>query len=151
MKLSMYPVDRHNFRSIAALTVASSQETLIENNALSMLEAWWEPEFDWHCFGLYLDDTPAGFVMAGAWEETKKEVWLDRFMIDVRFQGRGLAGPLLQTAVTGIQQHWPADTIILSIHPDNTRARRFYEKHGFHFTGERDPDFDEDIMTLSLS
>ncbi|SNQ59747.1 ribosomal protein S18-alanine N-acetyltransferase [Candidatus Methanoperedens nitratireducens] len=50
------------------------------------------------------------------------------------YQGRG-AGSALLKELAGIFRNFGALEIILEVRSSNTRARKFYEKHGFYQTG----------------
>ncbi len=50
------------------------------------------------------------------------------------YQGRG-AGSALLKELAGIFRTFGAVEIILEVRSSNTRARKFYEKHGFYQTG----------------
>jgi ribosomal protein S18 acetylase RimI-like enzyme len=66
-----------------------------------------------------------------------------------RGRDEGVADGLL-TAV----ERWAAmrnDTVALEVHEANTRARRFYERHGFHLTGRTRPyPFDRTMNELEM-
>ncbi|TVP88374.1 MAG: GNAT family N-acetyltransferase [Alkalicoccus sp.] len=150
-KLAMHPVTAENWRQITALTPKENQENFIESNAVSILEAVYETEHDWHCFGLFAENEAAGFVMIGAENKEEGSVWLDRFMLDGKFQGTGLGSAFLKTAVDYIRRHYEAREIVLSVTEKNEAAKTFYEKNGFRNTGLIDPENGEEIFSLRLS
>ena len=56
--------------------------------------------------------------MYGWYWEKRKSVWLDRFMIDQRYQGKGYAKRFLRLLIH-LQNKFECKTIYLSLHPDN--------------------------------
>ncbi|WP_444685273.1 GNAT family N-acetyltransferase [Alkalicoccus luteus] len=150
MTLSIRPVTADNWRAIAELAPHPSQEAFIEANAFSMLEAVYDDEHDWQCYGLYTDDTPAGFIMIGAKSSDGSYIWLDRFMIDHRFQGRGLGGAFLHEAIRFIRDKHRVNEIVLSVIPENKPAKTFYEKNGFVDLKRVNPEDGEEMFVYDL-
>ncbi|MBW3628606.1 MAG: GNAT family N-acetyltransferase [Gemmatimonadetes bacterium] len=62
-------------------------------------------------------------------------VEIQRFYLDGRRHGRGLAGRLMDAAI-GTARELGAEVVWLSVWEHNTRAVRFYEKSGFGDVGE---------------
>jgi ribosomal protein S18 acetylase RimI-like enzyme len=66
-----------------------------------------------------------------------RKVELQRIYVGMEYHGAGLAGLLMQSAVTvalgeGYEKMW------LGVYQENMRAKRFYEKLGFERVGEHD-------------
>lgn len=78
--------------------------------------------------------------MYGAFEETdgEKRIWLDRFLIDHHFQGKGLGKQMLTALIEHLKQIYDCERIYLSLYEDNTVALTLYQKFGFKFNGELD-------------
>lgn len=150
-ELTLKPVTETNWRAITELKPLSHQMEWINTNAESLLEAVYEPRFNWSVYGLYADSYPIGFAMIGAYNEERKYIWLDRFMIDGQFQGRGYGKKFLAKILTFIQSNWIVDDIVLSIEKDNQVAKIFYEKFGFKNTGRIDEENGEWIMVLKTA
>jgi diamine N-acetyltransferase len=150
-KLTMHPVTAENWRQITVLAPKEDQERFIESNAVSILESIYEPEHNWRCFGLYQGKEVAGFVMIGAENKEEGWIWLDRFMLDKDFQGKGLGNAFLKTAVDYIRRNYKVREIILSVTGENNAAKIFYKKNGFRNTGLIDPENGEEIFSLHLS
>ena len=109
-------------------------------------------------FGLYEEQTPVGFVMLGFGSIGEAEepkiandsycIW--RFMIDERFQGRGLGRKAMEAALDYIRTYpcGKADYCWLSYEPENITALSLYSKFGFVETGEMDGE--EVVAVLKL-
>lgn len=91
MSLRVERVDATNWLEIAELTVAKHQVNFIESNALSILESQYIS--GWYPVGLYSDDMLVGFAMYGCREVDS--IWIDRFMIDLKYQGQGFGQKFL--------------------------------------------------------
>ena len=90
MPLSVTPITSQNRREALSLRVAAGQEGFIESVSQCLSEADENPV--WHPLGIYDRGTMVGFSMYGFFPmESAPEgrLWLDRLLIDRRFQGRG--------------------------------------------------------------
>ncbi|PJZ19435.1 spermidine acetyltransferase, partial [Bacillus cereus] len=120
MTLHICEVTEKNWRSVAALNVAKDQQQFIESNAFSLAESLYEKNGT--SVGLYDGETLVGYAMYGWYWEKRKSVWLDRFMIDQRYQGKGYAKRFLRLLIQFLQNKFECKTIYLSLHPDNKPA-----------------------------
>jgi diamine N-acetyltransferase len=87
MNLHICEVTAKNWRSVVALDVAKDQQQFIESNAFSLAESLYEENGT--SVGLYDGETLVGYAMYGWYSVKHKSVWLDRFMIDQQYQGKG--------------------------------------------------------------
>ena len=133
MSLSIRAADRGNRAALEALRVAPGQEGYIETVAQCLREA--DGLALWRPLGLYDGETPVGFAMVGRFPG---EVWLDRLLIEGRYQGRGLGGEALVLLLRYLREQYGPGPVYLSLYPENTAALALYEKHGFRLNGERD-------------
>ncbi|ALL23504.1 TPA: GNAT family N-acetyltransferase [Bacillus cereus] len=136
MTLHICEVTEKNWRSVAALNVAKDQQQFIESNAFSLAESLYEKNGT--SVGLYDGETLVGYAMYGWYWEKRKSVWLDRFMIDQRYQGKGYAKRFLRLLIQFLQNKFECKTIYLSLHPDNKPAMGLYESFGFRLNGDID-------------
>lgn len=90
-----------------------------------------------------------GFAMIGAFRPEERYIWLDRFMIDVNYQGFGHSKPLLEKLLYFMKDNWPVDEIILSLEVDNTVAMNIYKQLGFQLNGMTDSN-GEKLMVYSF-
>ncbi|WP_339320820.1 GNAT family N-acetyltransferase [Paenibacillus sp. FSL W8-0194] len=136
MSLHIREITKENWSDAAALSVSAEQQRFIESNAFSMAECLYE--MNAVSVGLYDNDTMIGFAMYGWPDSKQRSAWLDRFMIDRNFQGKGYAKRFLLHMIRYIEQQYDCKTIYLSIHPDNEHAKSLYEAIGFRLNGEID-------------
>jgi len=136
MTLHFCEVTEKNWRSVAALNVAKDQQQFIESNAFSLAESLYEKNGT--SVGLYDEETLVGYAMYGWYLEKRKSVWLDRFMIDEHYQGKGYAKRFLRILIQFLQDKFECKIIYLSLHPDNKLAMGLYESLGFRLNGDID-------------
>ncbi|MHC5269656.1 GNAT family N-acetyltransferase [Enterococcus sp. LJL98] len=146
MRYQLKPITKENWQKIAQLQVAPEQRHLIEDNRDSLLEAVYVKDLNWTPIGLYVDNHPVGFSMIGAENKTDRSIWLDRFMIAHQHQGQGYGHALFKTVLNYLLQHYPIETIYLSVHAENSQAFPFYESFGFIDLETIDPMNGEKIM-----
>jgi diamine N-acetyltransferase len=135
MGLRIREVTEENWKAVALLSVEENQEEYIESNSFSIAQSLFETH--WNSVGLYDHQTLVGYAMYGQ-EEKSGEVWLDRFMIDKNYQGKGYAKQFLSILMEHIHQKYQCNKIYLSISPDNAVAQNLYEQFGFRLNGDID-------------
>lgn len=64
--------------------------------------------------------------------------WLDRLLIDARYQGHGYGAAAVTALCARIRAEYGCRRVYLSVYEDNAPAIRLYEKAGFAFNGQRD-------------
>ena len=142
--ISFNPITEHNLSSVCALSVCEEQKRFIESNLDSINEA---KKLDyWETRAIYSDSTPIGFVMYG-YVPCEDRVWVDRFMIDKAFSGRGFGSKAFSRLIDELFSRFKKDEIYLSVYEENIGALRFYKKLGFVANGERDIN-NELVLTL---
>lgn len=138
MNIDIRSVTKENLQEILSLHVSETQKLYIESTKQCLEDA---AECD--CYkpaGLYRNGVLVGFVMYGLFpsEGEKGRVWLDRYLIDERFQGQGLGSIMLEAVISHLIKMYHCDEIYLSLYDDNQRALHLYQKFGFQFNGELD-------------
>ena len=149
--VSLRPITAETVRAITSLSVAESQKGFVAPNAVSLAQALFAPD-SWYR-AIYLGDEPVGFVMledeslrSPPPDDPKVGVW--RFMIDARFQGRGIGKAALLRVIEHVRAKGLFKTLRLSYVPGPGCPEPFYLGLGFHHTGEVDGH--EVILELSL-
>lgn len=77
------------------------------------------------------DGNAVGYVYIYCYAKTKKYN-VGRLLIDARYQGRGLGRQALLWALDYLYER-NAPRVLLSVHPNNTAARKLYESTGFQY------------------
>lgn len=138
MNIEIRQVTTDNLSAVMALRVAQHQTSYIENTAQCLEEAQdcslYQPA------ALYADDMLVGFAMYGRFpgEGMNGRVWLDRFLIDEKYQGQGMGNRMLAALISHLERLYDANDIYLSLFDDNHGALYLYQKFGFRFNGELD-------------
>ncbi|UHA75820.1 GNAT family N-acetyltransferase [Paenibacillus sp. 481] len=138
MSLHLCEVTAANWRAVAALQVAEEQSSFIESNAFSMAESLFEE--NGFSVALYDGELLVGYAMYGWYSEAESSIWLDRFMIDQTYQGKGYAKRFIRLLLDHMQEQYGTRKTFLSLHPDNKLAQQLYESFGFRLTGAIDDD-----------
>lgn len=137
MQLCYVPVTTANRRQAESLRVKADQDGFIESVADCMAEA--DLTSDWKPVAVFDKDTMVGFAMYGRFREGgERRVWLDRLLIDGRFQGRGYGKAAVAGLLDRLQSEYGAQPVYLSVYADNRAAVALYESLGFTFNGEVD-------------
>ena len=118
------------------------QESYVYSNSFSLAQAHFEKEQ--YPYGIYCDEIMVGFLMFG-WD-TDLEHWsLVRFMVDARYQGRGIGQQALRIFLSRFRAKYGLVPLCLRVNRDNDAAIHLYKKLGFEQTGVID---DEEILRL---
>ena len=139
--VSLREITADTVRPIIALAVAADQQRFVAPNAVSLAEALFHQEA-WYR-AIYAGESPAGFVML--YDESLRgappsapEVGLWRFMVDHRFQGRGIGAAALGQVVAHVRGKDLFSSLTTSYVPGPGCPERFYLQAGFRHTGKVD-------------
>jgi diamine N-acetyltransferase len=136
MNIGIIEVTEKNKQEILALRIGDAQRSFVESNEQSLKDAQEYKSF--RPVGLYRDGELVGFAMYGYFQNEGKDgrVWLDRYLIDERFQGQGLGKIMLDALLVHLVEVYNCKEIYLSVYGKNLVAIHLYEKFGFRFNGE---------------
>ena len=128
--LSLVEIDRHNYLSILDLSVSEEQRSFVASNTYSLAQAFVQPE----CvpLALYAENKPVGFAMYCI-DDSDREYWIYRLMIDQRHQGRGYGRAAMLLLIDRIRSEMDEQRhrIFISFEPENEVAKSLYESLGF--------------------
>ena len=105
------------------------------------------------CYAVKYDDNYVGILLIGEAieedadpDEVKGKVFFRilGFVIDSRYQGKGIGSVALNLAIEDIYREYGKVILVLECNQENQGAIRFYEKNGFENTGvinENDGDY----------
>ena len=136
---------------MTSLAVAEGQQRFVAGNAVSLAQALFAPEA-WYR-AVYVSEEIAGFIMlsdeslrAVPPENPQVSVW--RFMIDAKFQGRGIGRAAMQRVIEHVRAKRLFAALDLSYVPGPGCPEPFYAELGFRPTGAVDDG--EIVMSLPL-
>ena len=128
---SLREITKETVREITKLDVGSDQQGLVAPNSVSIAEAHFEPKAWFRA--IYWGEEPAGFAMV--WRDPPEGTfYIWRFMVDARFQGKGVGRRALELLVDEARSDGAAE-VTLSVVPGPNSALGFYESFGFEPTG----------------
>jgi diamine N-acetyltransferase len=149
--VTLQEVTAQTVRAITDLRVSTLQQPYVASNAVSIAQAYFHPEAWFRA--VYADDVPVGFVMLE--DPTQLADWIGpaqvgiwRFMIDERQQGHGYGRAALRLVIGHVRTRPSQTRLRTSCVPGPHSPIGFYERSGFHRTGEFDED--EEILELRL-
>ncbi|MEM1376549.1 MAG: GNAT family N-acetyltransferase [Pseudomonadota bacterium] len=139
MNITLSPISRDNFDDVIELELEKSQEPNLPSNVYSIAESVLSDLF--HPRAICLNGKPVGFLMyqfgeVGDFDEDECTIW--RFMIDRRFQNKGVGKVAMALALDEIKAHQRCSLIDIYYDPKNIAAKRLYAHYGFKEVGYRD-------------
>ena len=136
-QLHFKSVNAENRREVEGLTVFSEQTGFIESVSECLREA---DELElWRPVGIYDSDTLIGFAMYGYFPEPAPgQLWLDRLLIDKRYQGKGYGKQAVLSLLDRLHTEYQSGTVYLSVYENNPHAIKLYQQIGFRFNGNYD-------------
>jgi diamine N-acetyltransferase len=140
MQVELREITADTVRAVCRLALAPGQENFVAPNAVSLAQALFHPEA-WYR-AIYADGELAGFVMLE--DQSRRpappadpQMGLWRFMIDQRFQGRGVGRLAIAEVAEHARQQGQA-ALYTSYIPGVGSPEPFYLGLGFVPTGEMD-------------
>jgi diamine N-acetyltransferase len=138
MQVSLRQITAETFPAVVGLSVAPEQQDFVATNVYSLAEALFTPEA-WYR-AIYADETPVGFLML--YDESLRDdpppepaAMLWRFMVDQRFQGRGIGRAALEQLIAHVRAKGTSSTLLTSYSPGPGGPEPFYRRFGFRYTG----------------
>lgn len=129
-------IDDTNECIVRKIKLKPGQENYIESVDECLQEA--NTYEEWHPVAIYNDGDIVGFAMYGSFG-ANKDTWIDRIMIDEKYQGKGLGRKTMMKLIDIVSKEYGVKKIFLSIIEENEVAYKLYESIGFKFMNERDP------------
>jgi diamine N-acetyltransferase len=140
--VTLKQITRDNWREAIALSVHPDQERFVAGMsppvALALAKAYVRPSgMPVVPFAIYADERMVGFWSLTYEPGSADNYWINHFLIDRRYQGRGYGKAALAAIVAMLNdQHPLCRSVGLTVHPDNHVAQRLYQSFGFVDTQE---------------
>lgn len=136
-EIQFIEVNESNEKLVTQLSVSIDQCEYIETISQCLDESKVDSYgIKWHPLMIMDDNLAIGFAMVGMGEGNR--VWLDRFMIDQHYQGKGYGKLVLPLLINKIKEDFMVDTVFLSVKKENRVAIALYKTLGFVFIDELD-------------
>ena len=154
MKVQLKLVTRENWQEALKLKVKDVQNHFVPTVAVSLAKVYIKPDGDnvnYLPFAIYEEEQGMiGFVMHAYVENTDDMYWINGFIIDEKYQGKGYGRAALCKMVNWIiNQYEQCKEIRLTVHKENDAARRLYKRVGFVEAGEFDEE--EDLLRFIIN
>ena len=150
--VTLRQITAETVHQITALSVSESQKGFVASNAISLAQALFSPAA-WYR-AIYFAEEPVGFVMLEDKSLLSPQpevptvcVW--RFMIDSRFQHRGIGRSALLQVTEHVRSKGLFKTLELSYVPGPGCPEPFYRGLGFVSTGRVEGN--EVVLQIALS
>jgi diamine N-acetyltransferase len=137
-QVTLREITADTVRQITALAVAPEQECFVASNAVSLAQALFAPEA-WYR-AIYLGEAPVGFAMlyderlrSAPPQDPEVAIW--RFMVDFRFQRRGIGSAALDLVIAHVRAENAPGSLLVSYVPGPGCPEQFYLGAGFQHTG----------------
>ncbi|MCZ1267280.1 GNAT family N-acetyltransferase [Paenibacillus tundrae] len=148
MVIRLIPTTRENWKDALNLQVQANQNHYVPSVAVSLAKVHIRPdgdEYKYLPFCIYnMEDSLVGFVMITVDETTAWSYWLNGFMIDVSYQGKGYGRAAIDAVISYIKENYVHSKCLnLTVCAENEVARKLYDKMGFSETGKV---YDDEIV-----
>ncbi|MCZ8519745.1 MULTISPECIES: GNAT family N-acetyltransferase [Paenibacillus] len=140
MNITLQPVTRDNWLDALRLTVTEDQSGFVPTVAVSLAKVHVKPDGDhveYLPFAIYDEDVMIGFIMHAYEEHTAHSYWINGFLIDAGYQGKGYGRTALLRMIAYIKDRFvQCREIRLTVHRNNAAAYKLYQSMGFRETGD---------------
>ncbi|MFD2178287.1 GNAT family N-acetyltransferase [Veronia pacifica] len=145
MEITLKKIDNSNYETVCELDVTEKQEEYVACNMWSLVEAQYNHGYS--CRAIYQDSTIVGFFMWVLETPSKISIW--RFMIDKKYQNKGIGRTALSLAINEIKETTELEEIEICYKSTNPIAKEFYSSFGFQEVG-LDEDGDDMLAVIKL-
>ncbi|WP_396128817.1 GNAT family N-acetyltransferase [Exiguobacterium mexicanum] len=131
--ITLQLVTEQNWYPCCQLTLTDAQQAYMEPNAISLLQAMYEPTLE--ARAIYENEAMVGFLMYNTALEELDARWVYRIMVDHAHQGKGIGRQATEIMLEEMRK-LGTEPIVVGYHPDNIGAHRLYESLGFVDEGD---------------
>lgn len=140
MRVQLKRITRGNWEEALRLKVREQQCDFVPSVAVSLAEAYIKLDGDninYIPFAVYDNEKMIGFIMHAYDETTSNMYWINGFIIDESYQGKGYGKATLREIIHWIVNRFPnCQEVRLTVYRDNEIACNLYKNFGFLPTGD---------------
>ncbi len=125
MNTEIILLNRFNWENYLSIEITQSQKEFCPSVLYSLAQAFFENAF---AYGINHQGSPAGFILC---LESSNFYWISRFMIDFRFQNKGIGKAALWILLRQINQKSGGKEVRTSFNPQNLPAYNLFSNAGF--------------------
>lgn len=138
MDIKLKSITRQNWEDAIALQVEKGQQGFVPSVAVSLAKTYVKPDGDhitYVPFAIYNKEKMVGFVMHAYEPGSTNMYWINGFLIDSAYQGKGYGKVAILALIKWIRTSFPlCEEIRLTVYDDNQKATRLYKSIGFQET-----------------
>ena len=138
--LKLVEIGEDNWLEARVLSVGEGQAVFLDTALGIIARGYVYRDARARVIGIACDDTLVGLALVKDLDEEPACYDLQQFMIDARWQGRGLGTEALRLILAGLAAERKYDCVEVCVKRDDKAALRVYEKVGFVDTGYVDDD-----------
>lgn len=132
--IELKEVTYDNFDAVVELQLLKHQEDYLASNTYSIAQSKFDPHY--HPRAIYAETELVGFLMYNTFDcEVAHQTGIHRFMIDHRYQAKGIGRRAMEVALLEIRGIPNLERITICYHPENALAQTFYASFGFKEIG----------------
>ena len=128
-------IDEKNWLEYVRLSIAEDQKRFLDSAVGILARGYAYRACRARVFGISADGVPSGLALVKDLDEEPACYDLQQFMIDRRYQGRGLGTEALRLILAELERERKYDCVEVCVKRDDAAALRVYEKLGFVDTG----------------
>ena len=143
-KITLAEITKDNVNPIVRMSAGAIGERMVATNGISIAQGTYSKNAWFRA--VMANETPVGFVMlfdptldleaAKAQDEALDSLYIWRFMIDFKHQGKGYGEQVMKLIIERAKSMPSIKTVTLSYVQRDGNAKPFYERMGFRETGK---------------
>ena len=150
--ITLQPINEMNFMEAAALNVSESQSKFVASAPMILARAYAYRDQNAVCWGIFKDEQMVGLAMLHDMEEEPACYHLCEFLIDEKYQNRGIGQKALQLILDHCRREGTFSRVEVCVKKTDTMAIHVYQKAGFVDSSYQDPDAPDSLcMVLELT
>ncbi len=146
--LRLIDIDEHNWLDVRKLSVHETQSAFLDSALGILARGYVYRAFRARVVGISEDDTIVGAALVKDLDEEPACYDLQQFMIDSRYQNRGLGTEAPRLLLSELEKERKYDSVEVCVKKDDAAALRVYEKAGFVDTGYADEDAPDSLNLI---
>ena len=133
--IKLFDINEDNFFEVRRLAVGEDQKGFLDSALGIIARGYVYRDCRARVIGIADGDTAVGIALVKDMDEEPACYDLQQFMIDRRYQGRGLGTAALRMILSELEAERKYDSVEVCVKKDDAAALRIYEKAGFRDTG----------------
>ena len=133
--VKLFEVNEDNFFDVRRLSVGDGQKGFLDTALGIIARGYIYRSAGARVIGIADDDTVVGVALVKNMDEEPACYDLQQFMIDAKYQGKGLGTAALRLILAELEAEGKYDCVEVCVKQDDLAAIRMYEKIGFKDTG----------------